>query len=122
MIAEIQIHTPLEIRSTVSQVLLDLSDIIAEENVFAVRLVLNELLANSLIHGKGTRTVLSYTLNGDCICGTISDDGEWYAAKEVVCSGVDKTHGRGVYLASCYAQALKYDEDGHRVCFNIKLR
>ena len=122
MYCEIQVHTPLEIRSTISRVLMEFSDIITDDAAFAVRLVLNELLANSLIHGKGTRTVLSYTITGDIMRGTITDDGEWYAAKEVVCSDVNKTHGRGVYLASCYAADLKYDEDAHKVCFDIRLK
>ena len=122
MTKEIYVYTPLDIRNTVSRVLLDVEDCVTEEYAFAIRLVLNELLANSIVHSKGTRTKLSYRLDGEEICCSISDDGEWYCAEHVDCPSVIEEHGRGIYLASCYADMLRYDEEGHRVCFKIRLK
>ena len=122
MMKDIYVYTPLDIRNTVSRVLKDVSDYVTEEYAFAIRLVLNELLANSVVHSKGTRTKLSYKLEAQQICCAISDDGEWYCAKDVDCPSVEEDHGRGIFLASCYADMLRYDEEGHRLCFKIRYR
>ena len=121
MFKDIYICTPLDIRNTVACVINELHGI-AEERAFGVRLVLNELLANSITHSNGTRTKLSYRLNDNTIECTIADDGEWCASPAICCSRTDMDHGRGVYLANCYAESLKYDEEHRMVCFEIRIR
>lgn len=121
MFKDIYIYSPLDIRNTVADVMHELHGI-TEERAFGVRLVLNELLANSILHSGGTRTVLSYRLTGNIIDCAISDDGEWCSSADIVCSNVDEEHGRGVYLASYYTDYLVYDDMHHKIYFKIKVK
>lgn len=116
------ISSALDIRNTVKSVVDELSDAVCEECAFSVRLVLNELLANSVLYANANKTVLKCeTVKGELVC-VISDDGEWYSCKEIRCSSANNIHGRGIYLAKCYSDYLIYDDNEHAVCFKIKLK
>jgi serine/threonine-protein kinase RsbW len=93
------------------------------EDVFAVRLALEEAIVNAIRHGNGgdnTKQVhLRYCVTDDCLLAEVQDEGKGFSYAAVAGRpGVDRggqDHGRGLELMMQYMTWVEHNEPGNCV-------
>jgi serine/threonine-protein kinase RsbW len=93
------------------------------QDVFAVRLALEEAIVNAIQHGNGgdsTRQVqLRYCVAGDCILAEVQDEGQGFSYAAVAGRpGADRRGcelGRGLALMLRYMTWVEHNEPGNCV-------
>jgi serine/threonine-protein kinase RsbW len=94
-----------------------------EKDQFAVRLALDEALANAVKHGNRldpTKWVtLRYRVAPETLLAEVEDEGPGFDPEKVpdplAPENLERTCGRGVYLMRCYMTWVRYNERGNRV-------
>ena len=121
-----EICSAQEIRNAVGAVIQDVASrlTLTEETEFHIRLILNELLANSLEHSGGHYAKLYYKLRQDVLHLCILDWGKGFhcGPGQISCPDVLAESGRGVYLVQCFCDSLRYNRQGNAVCVKIAVR
>ncbi|MHC4645240.1 MAG: ATP-binding protein [Planctomycetota bacterium] len=95
-----------------------------KEDVFAVRLALQEAFLNAMRHGNkmdvNKRVRIDYTVALDKVEVSLTDDGEGFDPEIVPdprCGdNLYKTDGRGIFLIRSYMDAVRFNEQGNSVC------
>lgn len=116
-------HSELAVKKLISEMLDSIRQwhIIAEDEFFAVRLICNELVANSIFHGnKGfsnkTIKVTINALDDAMISITVRDEGVGFDYKnsksddDIMCE-----NGRGLMLISEMSEGVEYNENGSSI-------
>ncbi len=131
-----QIYQEIEIHSIYAQAKKTEDGIIAaaqthgysEEDIFALRLSLEEALSNAIRHGnkqdpKKTITI-RYYVNEDRIDIYIADEGTGFDPIKVpdptMAENLESPHGRGILLMRAYMNLVEYNDTGN-VIHIIKL-
>ena len=94
---------------------------LTEERAFFMKLVLNELLANSCVHAG--RAMLLYRVEADDFKCCVLDDGDGFAQPdaEPACPPPDAEHGRGIYLVRRLARRVRYNRRGNVVLVDVQM-
>lgn len=100
-----------------------------EETLFAVKLGLEEALANAVKHGNqrdpGKTVVFRHLVTPQYIAVTVTDQGEGFNLGAVPDPTLDENlevpHGRGIMLMRAYLDHVSYNAAGTQVCM-LKLR
>lgn len=90
---------------------------------FAVKLALEEALANAIKHGNNSdpakRVTLEFAVSSDQIRISVSDEGPGFDPSDVPDPTLDenreKPFGRGVMLMRAYMNDVSFNESGNRV-------
>jgi len=90
---------------------------------FAIRLAMDEALANAIKHGNAndpTRTVeIEYSINSDRVTISICDEGCGFNPEAVpdptLDENIERPHGRGVMLMKAYMTSVEYNPQGNCV-------
>lgn len=115
--------SPERIRQSVSLLLQEIDAYVGltEERGFAIRLVLNELMANAVCHGKGVVRML-YALEGGMLRCCVMDEGDGFCVEEINCdAGTLNESGRGISLVRALADELRYNKKGNVVVVRLCL-
>ncbi len=100
-----------------------------EDGVFAVRMGLDEAVANAVKHGNrsdpGKRVWVEVRLYPDRVELTVRDQGQGFDPAKLPdptdCDSIERTHGRGVMLINVYMNQARYNAKGNEV-FMLRLR
>jgi serine/threonine-protein kinase RsbW len=95
-------------------------------NIFAVDLLLREFLNNAIVHGhhqdRNKRVRVTVQLRRKWIVLRITDQGEgfdWRSAKREI-PGPEATSGRGLAIATNYANRIQFNDNGSQATIWIK--
>jgi serine/threonine-protein kinase RsbW len=95
----------------------------SEADSFAVKLALEEALANAIKHGNAgdpeKHVTVEFCIEGGCVRISISDEGEGFDPADVPDPTLDenltKPYGRGVMLMRTYMDEVSYNQAGNCV-------
>lgn len=90
---------------------------------FAVKLALEEALANAIKHGNQSdptkQVTLEFTIDEQQISISISDEGPGFNPADVpdptLDENLEKPYGRGVMLMNTYMNEVRYNKRGNKV-------
>jgi len=90
---------------------------------FAIRLALDEALANAIWHGNGRdeakKVVIEYEVNDQSVAVTVRDQGPGFNPNGVPDptrdENLQKPHGRGIMLMRAYMSDVRFSDDGNCV-------
>lgn len=90
---------------------------------FAVRLALDEALANAILHGNGNdptkEVTVEYTVTADDVRIQVCDEGNGFNPTNVpdptLPENLCKPNGRGIMLMRAYMKDIRYNECGNCV-------
>jgi serine/threonine-protein kinase RsbW len=123
-------HNIKAVGSTIENILnaIQLKHILNEENLFEIKVVLNELIVNSLCHGNQCEiqkaTYVTYKLMNDILYISVKDEGHGFEPKFEIVSMDDyiKTtnnnlceHGRGLIIVEKLCDKVKFNKCGNKV-------
>lgn len=123
-------HNIKAVGSTIEIILnaIQLKHILNEENLFEIKVVLNELIVNSLCHGNQCElqkaTYVTYKLMNDILYISVKDEGHGFDPKirKVSMDDYIKTtnnnfceHGRGLIIVESLCNRVKYNNCGNKV-------
>ncbi|MBQ9942714.1 MAG: ATP-binding protein [Christensenellaceae bacterium] len=119
MCGSIKVQSALEIRSAVKTVLEDLASNcpITEQCKYDVRLMLSELLANSLRHSCCDHAWVLYACKGGGLRCAVMDAGCGFDHAVTDCPDTLAEGGRGRYLVAATADRLRYNRRGNVALF-----
>lgn len=94
-----------------------------EDGVFAVRMGLDEAVANAVKHGNkgdaGRRVAVEMRMHPDRVELKVRDQGEGFDPAGVpdptCCDFIERPHGRGVMLIHVYMNEVRYNAKGNEV-------
>ncbi len=94
-----------------------------EDDVFAIKLAMEEALVNAIRHGNSndaTKFVtLQYFVGEDRIIVSIADEGPGFRPEEVpdptLDENLEKPHGRGLMLMRAYMTDVRFNERGNEI-------
>jgi serine/threonine-protein kinase RsbW len=94
-----------------------------EDACFAIRLALDEAVANAIHHGNrndaSKRVIVEYTIDDDYVDVQVEDEGPGFAPGAVpdptLPDNIQKPHGRGIMLIKAYMTEVRYNETGNRI-------
>ncbi len=97
----------------------------SEEEVFAVKLALEEALTNAVKHGNrndhSKHVTLTYTINTIQAVFSVQDEGDGFSPHEVPdCTSPDRLplpSGRGILLIQSYMDEVCYKDNGREIYF-----
>ncbi len=100
-----------------------------EDAVFAVRMGLDEAVANAVKHGNQSdpakRVWVEVKLHADRVEITVRDQGQGFDPAQLPdptdCECIERTHGRGVMLIHVYMNEARYSAKGNEL-FMLRLR
>ncbi len=100
-----------------------------EDDIFSLRLSLEEALSNAIRHGnvkdQSKRIKLRYLVNNERIDIYITDEGEGFIPSNVpdptAAENLVLPNGRGIMLMRAYMNLVEYNETGNMVHF-VKLK
>ena len=112
-----------ELRAAIEQVLTEIGSRvhICEECLYQIKLVLNELAGNSIVYSGKETCLLLYRITPEELIFSIADRGRGCpikkigVSKETVCAERLNEGGRGIYLAKCFTETLRYNKKGNIV-------
>jgi len=115
-----------EIARAVSLVLADVAGVVAltEEKEFDIKLILNELLVNSLEHSEARFVRVVFQIEKRELRCCIMDGGCGFdisCCKNLNCPDVFSESGRGIFLASSVADWIRYNKKGNMVLFGYTI-
>jgi serine/threonine-protein kinase RsbW len=95
----------------------------SEQEIFSVRLALEEALVNAIKHGnemdRSKRVFVSYRLHGDRLEVRITDEGRGFDPSDVpdptAIENLERPCGRGLMLMRHYMTEVNYNESGNSV-------
>lgn len=95
----------------------------SEEAIFAVRLSLEEALANAINHGNcrdpQKSVTVEYAIDAERVVIRVTDEGSGFARKEVpdptAPENIEKPSGRGIMLMEAYMNSVRYNQVGNTV-------
>jgi len=95
----------------------------SESACFAVRLALDEALANAIRHGNGSdaskKVTVDYDLTDEAFTINICDEGPGFAPEDVpdptLDENLERPCGRGVMLMRAYMTSVGYNDKGNCV-------
>lgn len=95
----------------------------AGADCFAIRLAIEEALANAIKHGNrmdpAKHVTLEFQIDADELRISIHDEGEGFDPEDVpdptLDENLEKPHGRGVMLMRTYMTDVQFNESGTRV-------
>ena len=95
----------------------------ADKAVFAIRLALDEALANAVRHGNGSdpqkQVQVDWSINDEAFTITVEDEGEGFDPHAVPDCTLDENltlpSGRGVMLMKAYMSEVTFNDRGNRV-------
>ena len=128
MCEKIRLYKVEEIRSAVNRIIEDilLHVALSDECTFNIKLVLNEMLGNGLIHGgEYPECTVLYRISDTEIKFSIYDSGEgcrqnkYFLHNMKVGGDSICENGRGVFLANCISASLRYNIKGNVVLGKI---
>src|SRR5262245_10251706 len=93
------------------------------QDVFALRLALEEAGVNAFKHGRGgdpaKRVWVAYQVTPDQVLAEVEDEGPGFDPARVpdplAEENLERSSGRGIYLMRCYLTWLRYNDRGNRV-------
>jgi anti-sigma regulatory factor (Ser/Thr protein kinase) len=91
---------------------------LSDEEIDAARLLTSELVANAVIHGRGT-IVLRAALNNDRVLVEVVDEGEGFE-RVVRQRNFDELHGRGLAIVDAEASRWGIHEGTTHVWFELE--
>jgi serine/threonine-protein kinase RsbW len=113
-----------EVRSLVKSILEAMAaEGYGPEDIFAMRLVLDEALANALTHGNqgdpSKQVCVRYLVRAKRVLADIQDEGTGFdtasVADPTAAENVDKLSGRGLFLVRRYANWVRHNKRGNRI-------
>ena len=95
----------------------------SDQEVFSVRLALEEALVNAIKHGnemdRSKKVHVSYRLSGDCLEVRITDEGKGFDPADVpdptAIENLERPCGRGLMLMRHYMTEVEYNATGNSV-------
>ena len=119
MCKTIRVCSPLEIRSAVAAVLSEISKCqpVSEQCKYDIRLMISELLANSLSYSCREQAWLLFSCKGGKLRCCVMDDGCGFEHGKLTCPDTGSEHGRGRFLVAATADRLRYNRRGNVVLF-----
>lgn len=121
MVLESRLAIVAEVQETVGEALMACGH--SDDACFAVRLALDEALANAIRHGNGgdpaKHVVVSYQITADRVEISICDEGGGFVPATVpdptLPQNLCKPNGRGIMLMRAYMSSVQYNDDGNCV-------
>ncbi|WP_313343400.1 ATP-binding protein [Sedimentibacter sp.] len=103
---------------TVGEILDSIKDIVSENTFFNTKLILNELIINSILHGnrkdKSKQVFINLLINKSCIIIEVADEGSGICYKKKAYGDYDFCEsGRGLMLVEGLSD--KFEVCGNRV-------
>lgn len=128
MCKTIQVRSLAEIHEAVTLVLEETQQVcgtLQEEESFQIKLILNELLANSLAHSHPAYARVLFRMRDNMLECCVLDPGDGFpGAQQAVrqpCPGVFSECGRGIFLVKTFADWIRYNRRGNVVLFGYRL-
>ncbi|GAB4191902.1 MAG: hypothetical protein Kow00105_05990 [Phycisphaeraceae bacterium] len=92
-----------------------------QEELFAIRLALDEAVTNAIVHGNQndeTKNVsIEYDVHDDAMCITVQDEGCGFCPDDLpdptLPENLTSPHGRGVMLIESYMTEVSYNDCGN---------
>ena len=121
------------IHDTVEQLLVFFQEnlVLSEEVIFDIKVILNELIVNAIIHGDRQDNnkqvfIKAGICSEDKIYIIIEDEGEGIADYKEMCSSDDDAvlldeRGRGLKIVSCLCSSVKRNKKGNKVVVMKKI-
>jgi len=108
---------------------LDQNGCVNEEEIFSIKLALEESLVNAIRHGNKFDTkknvMLAYGFEGEDFKLEIEDEGEGFDFDHLPDptdpANIERPHGRGVMLMRHYMDSISFNEAGNRVILIKKM-
>ncbi len=116
---ERKVHSDINnVKKTVDEILRNIKDIINENTFFNTKLILNELVINSILHGnqqdKNKQVFINLIIDKSCIVIEVSDEGSGICYKQKAFGDYDFCEsGRGLMLVEGLSD--KFEVCGNRV-------
>lgn len=90
---------------------------------FAVRLAVDEALANAIWHGNqqdaGKQVIIEFEIDDQTAMVMVEDEGSGFEPREVpdptLDENLEKPHGRGIMLMRAYMSDVRFGPTGNRV-------
>lgn len=105
---------------------------LSQEDYFDCKLIYNELLVNSIIHGnkgdnKKSVSITIEIIDQNSISSTIIDEGEGFDYKRILKEMKNKDRlflerGRGIQLAKSLTNEFRYELYGKQIRFNKRIK
>lgn len=123
----------ISIRNLIKEMMASIKNIIdiSEEEEYEYRLILNELITNSTIHGNKCvcdKSIIASirVINNSYITIKIEDEGQGFNYKEAINRLGEKSRqlserGRGLMLVSSLCDDVKFNKNGNEVCIKKKI-
>jgi len=100
-----------------------------EERIFAVRLALEEAIANAIKHGnkmdRSKKVTIRFLNEKDRLTLEVSDEGEGFDSTAVPdptdAEHLPLPHGRGILLMRAYADEVTFNDVGNQVRLVVRL-
>lgn len=94
-----------------------------KEEIFAIRLSVDEAVTNAIHHGNGDdpskKVTIEYSVEDQAVRITVSDEGEGFCPDGLPDpteeANLATPHGRGVMLMSVYMTEVKYNRCGNAI-------
>jgi serine/threonine-protein kinase RsbW len=95
----------------------------ADETIRKMKIVLTELLVNSIVHGNGRdhtkKVVVGHVVDRKQVTVSILDEGAGFDPTTIpdptLPENLEKPYGRGLYIVQHYVESLTFNETGNRV-------
>jgi signal transduction histidine kinase len=100
--------------------LVDLEPALAPETMAKLRLLVTELVANSVRHARGTPIAVTVTVGDQHVRGEVSDGGEGFEPQPHADSGPLKSKGWGLFLVRKMASSWGAEPSTGTVWFEVE--
>lgn len=99
-----------------------------EEELFSLRLAMDEALINAIMHGNGgherKRVHVSLAVGSDVVQVTVKDEGDGFDIDALFDpteeEHIHDTHGRGVFLIRQFMSEVAFNEKGNEITFVLR--
>ena len=100
------------VKMTVEEILDSIKNIVNENTFFNTKVILNELIINSILHGnqrdKNKQVIINLLINNSCVTIEVSDEGTGNFYKKKTCGEYDFCEsGRGLMLVEGLSDKLE---------------
>jgi serine/threonine-protein kinase RsbW len=102
----------------------------SEDDLFSLRLAMDEALINAIMHGNGghehKRVYVSLVTTDDLVQVSVRDEGNGFDINSLFDpteeGHIHDTHGRGVFLIRQFMTHVTFNEKGNEITFALRRR
>lgn len=100
----------------------------SEDELFSLRLALDEALINAIMHGNGghehKRVVVNLSVDPSHVSVSVADEGDGFDIDSLFDPTAEEyihaTHGRGVFLIRQFMDEVAFNERGNEITFTLR--